>query len=98
MASADIKRAKPAEIEAHFGLRIAFGVCIDRTFYDVQDDGSATYIGPEFQMPLPTATIFQGSGINIIAFPEEVLIVLDEFFFELAWDYYFISKSRRQNQ
>ena len=98
MSTEEILDASPDEIEAHYGCRIAFRVDIDRTSFDVHDDGSATYIGPEVHLPLQTATIFQGSGINIVEFPEEVLIVLDEFFFELAWDYYFISKSRRQNQ
>ena len=85
MSTEEILDASPDEIEAHYGCRIAFRVDIDRTSFDVHDDGSATYIGPEVHLPLQTATIFQGSGIEIENFPEEIPVVLDKFFFQLAW-------------
>ena len=85
LTTKQILDARPDVIEARYGFRIAFRVDIDRTSYDVRDDGSATYIDPEVHLPLQTATIFQGSGITIENFPEIISTILDGLFFEMAW-------------
>ena len=98
-----IRNVRPIDIEDFFGFRIAFCVHIDERFFEIPDDGDATYIGPEFQLPFPVATIFQGSGPEIIEYLEQhreehrgqIVVVLDEYFFELAWQLYLELRNER---